>query len=58
MSPILPAARMKFRPRWNQCRRGASPRDGQVARQARFRRQQIVASVIELPVREVKANGE
>ena len=35
-----------------------APRDGQIARQARFRRQQVVACVVELPLRQVEADGE
>ena len=34
------------------------PRDGQITRQARFGRQQVVTGVIELPMGEVEADGE
>ena len=38
--------------------RRLAPRDGQVARQARFRRQQVVAGVVEPPLRQVEADRE
>ncbi len=38
--------------------RGLAPRDGQVARQAGFRGQQVVAGVVELSLRQVEADRE